>query len=149
MKSLRQTSKTEIHFDGIDLALCVIDDANKKLSFSGAFNSLYIIRNNRLLEVKGDRMPIGFYLADFNTFDKQDFDIIEGDRYYLFTDGYISQPGGKEGKKLNKGRYKQLLLDIHKRPFPEQRKELESYLEKWIEGYDQMDDILVMGFSID
>ena len=149
IKSLHQTNKDEIHFDGIDLALCAIDQEKRKISFSGAFNSLYIIRNRKLLEIKGDRMPIGFYLGEYESFSEHEIDIQEGDKYFLFTDGYLSQPGGESGSQLNKKRFKQLLLDVAHLPPREQCLKLETYLIKWIGEYDQMDDILIMGFTLE
>ena len=45
--------------DGIDLAFCAYDYENRTLEYAGAFNPLYIIRNNEILEVKGDRIIVG------------------------------------------------------------------------------------------
>ena len=39
--------------DGIDLAFCAYDYRNHILEYAGAFNPLYIIRNNEIIEVKG------------------------------------------------------------------------------------------------
>src|ERR1051326_3500674 len=48
--------------DGMDLALCMLDRANMKLEFSGANNPVYIIREGKLTEIKGDKQPIGHFL---------------------------------------------------------------------------------------
>lgn len=149
IKSLHQTNKDEIHFDGIDIALCTIDLEEKKISFAGAFNSLYIVRDGRLLEIKGDRMPIGFYLGESESFTKHEVDIMAGDKFFLFTDGYLSQPGGESGRQLNKKRFKQLLIDTAHLPHKDQCLKLETNLIKWIGENDQMDDILIIGFSLD
>jgi serine phosphatase RsbU (regulator of sigma subunit) len=45
--------------DGMDIGLCVIDKKAKKLTYAGAFFPLYLIRNDSLIEIKGDKIIIG------------------------------------------------------------------------------------------
>ncbi|MEZ5011170.1 MAG: hypothetical protein R2744_06015 [Bacteroidales bacterium] len=45
--------------DGMDIGLCTIDVRTKKLEYAGAFFPLYIIRDNKLTEIKGDRLSVG------------------------------------------------------------------------------------------
>lgn len=50
---------------GIDIALCAIDTKTKMMQYSGAFNSLYLIKDvngePKLIETRADRMPVGFF----------------------------------------------------------------------------------------
>lgn len=50
---------------GWTLPSCMIDLETKIAQFSGAYNPFFLIRNNELTIVKGDRMPIGVYPRDF------------------------------------------------------------------------------------
>lgn len=63
--SLRQHGQAEESKDGIDMALCVIDEKNKALQYAGANNPMYLIRDSngtpKLTEFKADRMPLGYY----------------------------------------------------------------------------------------
>ncbi|MDB4534468.1 hypothetical protein N9242_06295 [Vicingaceae bacterium] len=51
-------SETSIS-DGIDIALCSLNINTRELQYSGANNSLYLIRDNELIETKSDKQPIG------------------------------------------------------------------------------------------
>ena len=86
------------------MALCVIDEKNKVLQYSGANNPLYLIKDKNgtpeLTEFKADRMPLGYYQGKFKTFTNNDIQLEFGDVFYLFSDGFVDQKGGKEGKKF-------------------------------------------------
>jgi hypothetical protein len=51
------------------------------------------------------------------------------------------------GKKFMKGKFKELLLDIHKKPLEEQKKILGVTHHNWRGKTFQTDDMLVMGFQ--
>jgi hypothetical protein len=44
--------------------------------------------------------------------------------------------------------FRNLLLDIHRKPMPEQKRILDQSLEHWRGEEDQVDDILVMGMRV-
>ncbi|KKL18814.1 hypothetical protein LCGC14_2471760, partial [marine sediment metagenome] len=75
ISSLGQTGEEGEAQDGMDMALCVIDTNAMKIQYSGAYNPLYIIRNNELLEFKPDKMPIGIYREKSKPFSNHDIDI--------------------------------------------------------------------------
>ena len=78
-------------------------------------------------------------------FEDYEVEIKNGDVIYLFSDGYADQLGGKRGRKFMKGRFKELLLEIHREPMGKQKKILKKTIEKWRGDIFQVDDILVMG----
>jgi serine phosphatase RsbU (regulator of sigma subunit) len=148
--SLRQNEKRENIADGINMALCIIDTENNKIEYSGAYNSLLIVRNTNkltdIIEFKGDRQPVAMHIEE-NTFTSKEFDLIENDTLYLFTDGYIDQFGGEEGKKFKLKNFKELLLEINEMPLAEQKQILDKKLTNWIDDDDQLDDILILGLK--
>jgi serine phosphatase RsbU (regulator of sigma subunit)/Tfp pilus assembly protein PilF len=146
--SLHQTGEEGETQDGMDLALCVINNNKTKLQYSGAYNPLFLIRDNELIEYKADKMPIGIYKEKTGSFTNHEIDIREGDTYYIFSDGYVDQFGGPKAKKFMAGKFKDLLLSIFLKPMKEQKEILEKTLEDWKGEIDQIDDILVMGFKI-
>ena len=128
-------SETDIK-DGMDIALCSLDfqphpappgrdfkeeglsnapsplsfgeGQGVRLSYSGAGNSLYHIRENNLKEyspdlsaetsfvlkeVKADKQPIGKF-AYRKPFTNHTIQLQKGDSVYIFTDGYADQFGG-------------------------------------------------------
>jgi len=145
IKSLRQTGKTDEARDGMEIALCVVDFEKKKLQYSGAFRPLYLIRDNELMELKGDTMPIGFYDDDDSSFKNEELNFLENDIIYMFSDGYVDQLGGPDRKTFKSGKFKQLLIDIHKKPLQEQKRILEFQFDEWKNNNEQIDDIMVMG----
>ena len=134
--------------DGMDIALCILDKDRKNLQYSGAFHPLYQIRNSTLTEYKPDLMPIGIYFRREKPFKTNSIRTARGDCYYIFSDGYADQFGGEKRKKFLARSFKKLLLSIHDKPMQEQREILLETLRQWMEGYEQVDDILVVGFRI-
>ena len=147
IKSLRQTGKADEARDGMEIALCVVDFEKKKLQYSGAFRPLYLIRDNELMEFKGDSMPIGFYDDEDSSFRNEEVNLIENDIIYMFSDGYVDQLGGPDRKTFKSGKFKQLLINIHKKPLQEQKEILENQFEEWRSKIEQIDDIIVMGIK--
>jgi ligand-binding sensor domain-containing protein/serine phosphatase RsbU (regulator of sigma subunit) len=147
-KSLRQTGKKDEAKEGMDIALCVLNQKKKCLQYAGAYNPLYLLRNSELKQFKADRMPIGIYYKEKESFTNHIVSLQESDVIYLFSDGYVDQFGGNNGKKFLHKQFKNLILDIHRKPMDEQRLALDITLEKWMGDYEQVDDILIMGFRI-
>ena len=134
--------------DGMDIALCILNKEKKSLQYSGAFHPLYLIRNGNLSEYKPDLMPIGIYIRKEKPFKSHNIRTAKGDCYYIFSDGYADQFGGENRKKFLARSFKKLLLSIHNKPIEEQREILFETLKQWMDGYEQVDDILVIGFRI-
>ncbi len=133
--------------DGIDLAFCAYDYKKRTLEYAGAFNPVYIIRNNEILEVKGDRIIVGpDYGIYRGPFHNRSVQLERDDVLYMFSDGYPDQFGGPEGKKFKYRRFRHLLMSIHKLPMEEQYRKLEENINEWMGSrYDQIDDQLVIG----
>lgn len=136
--------------DGMDVALCVIDKANKKIQYAGAFNPLYIIRDNKIIEIKADRFSVGLDESDFGKqrFHNNELDYLENDMIYLFSDGYADQFGGPEGKKFKYRRFRHLLLTYHQLSLDKQKEYLHKSIMEWKGDLDQVDDILLMGIKL-
>jgi serine phosphatase RsbU (regulator of sigma subunit) len=135
--------------DGMDLALCVFPPERNKLYFAGANNPLIIIRNNEIIKIKGDKLPIGAYEGTGEvTFTNHEIEIMPGDCLYLFSDGYADQFGGENDKKFLISRFLKLLLEIHKHPLDEQKRILQDTLDRWMGKNSQVDDILVIGIKV-
>jgi len=137
--------------DGMDVAFCSIDKKDMILEYSGAFNPLYLIRDNKITEIKGDRFAIGLDETNFkeHTFKNHFIPIQRGDIIYIFSDGFADQFGGPDGKKYKYRRFRHLLLNLHQLPMEKQHEILENNVMEWRGGQDQVDDILVIGIKID
>ncbi|OJJ19223.1 hypothetical protein BKI52_20645 [marine bacterium AO1-C] len=136
--------------DGMDIAICVIDKAQRKLEFAGAKNPLIYTQNGTLGELKGDRTSIGgIQRPGFMSYTKHTLSLKSDQTFYIFSDGYQDQMGGPKGRKLmRRGLYK-LLAENQHLPLNQQYKVLEESFEDWKgQGYEQLDDVLLMGFRI-
>jgi ligand-binding sensor domain-containing protein/serine phosphatase RsbU (regulator of sigma subunit) len=137
--------------DGMDVAFCSIDKKDMILEFAGAFNPLYLIRDNKIMEVKGDRFAIGLDETNFReqTFKNHIIPIQKDDIVYIFSDGFSDQFGGPDGKKYKYRRFRHLLLNLHQLPMEKQHEILENNVMEWRGEQEQVDDILVIGIKID
>ena len=131
--------------DGMDIALCTL--RGNELSFAGANNPLWIIRNGELLETRGDSQPIGRF-DQSKPFTTHEFELQKGDTIYIFSDGFADQFGGEKGKKFKKLNFKKLLLSIEDKPIAEHKKIIEETFDSWKGELEQIDDVCVMGVRV-
>lgn len=124
--------------DGMDIAL--ISFGNKQLNFAGANQSIYILREKELIELKGNKQPIG--LSDNNEdFTEIKFELIKGDRLILYSDGLVDQFGGEEGKKLKSKNLKIWLIESSNLSLEDQKELIANKLNTFKQNYEQTDDI--------
>jgi serine phosphatase RsbU (regulator of sigma subunit) len=146
-EALHQSDKDYSYNNGMDIAICVINRKERKMQYSGANSPLYLVRNNKLIEYKPTRNPIGLTPLEI-PFSNHEIEYTDDDIFYLFSDGYMDQFGGDDGKKFRSRRFKHLLLELHNKPFESQKDHLKLSLVKWQGNkYDQVDDIMIFGFK--
>ncbi len=135
--------------DGMDVAFCAFDKKKNTVEFAGAYNPLYIIRDNKIIEIKADRFSIGLTEQDGEkkNFTNHEIEIQKNDVFYMFSDGYVDQFGGPEGKKFKFRRFRHLLLSNHKLALADQREQLEKSIDAWKGTNEQVDDILIIGIK--
>jgi len=133
--------------DGMDIALCHYDPKTKMLQYAGANNSIFIIRDAELIEIKSDKQPIGKFIHA-KPFTNQEFQMQKDDLLYLFSDGFADQFGGEKGKKLKSQTFKEILVQNRNKSMEEQRILLEKYFDQWRGELEQIDDVCVMGIRI-
>jgi serine phosphatase RsbU (regulator of sigma subunit) len=148
IQSLHQKGLMGENQDGMDITALIIDHKKNNLQFAGANNPLFQIRNDELIEHKPDKMPIGIHGKVMVPFTNHEIIFEKGDVLYTFSDGYADQFGGPLGKKFMIKKFKDKLLDLHKKPMNLQKKELVETLENWMANTRQVDDILVMGIRL-
>ncbi|MFN0050327.1 MAG: PP2C family protein-serine/threonine phosphatase [Cytophagales bacterium] len=150
IRTLHQDSENAISNDGMDMSLCIIDIDENIIHFAGANNPLYIIRNTELVQIQCDKRSIGLQknLRPFE-FNNHVMEILQGDKYYMFSDGFASQFGGVNGgEKLKFNRFREILLKTAHLPFLQQRTAIYAELKLWQNTTEQTDDIMLIGFSV-
>jgi serine phosphatase RsbU (regulator of sigma subunit) len=169
VNSLHQTNEIGKSKDGIDISICRIDFDNYKLEYSGAYNPIYIVREDPgnfahdlshqavkidkfgsklLIEIKADNNPIGISHKMLRNYALHKFKLEKEDVIYLFSDGYADQFGGKLRLKYLYSRFKSFLASISSLPMDKQHDEINNEFLVWKGTEKQIDDILVMGVRI-
>lgn len=143
----KHASKDSIVRDGMDAVLFAINFNKLTLSFAGANNSLYIVRDKEIIELKPDKQPIGAYEAQ-QSFTNYAFQLQKGDTIYATTDGYIDQFGGHEGKKLKSKKFKEKLVECVDLPIEQQKEFLSTFFNNWKGSLEQLDDVCILGVKI-
>ncbi len=136
--------------DGMDMTLCAINQDKMELQFAGANNSIYIVRNKELIEIKPDKMAIGGDHENHHSksFTNNIIKLQKDDNIYMFTDGYADQFGGELGKKFKYKSFQKLLLEIQDNTMDEQKHILHYHFQQWKGDLEQTDDILIIGIRI-
>jgi serine phosphatase RsbU (regulator of sigma subunit) len=157
-KNLRMALKqdhTEID-DGMDVCLIRIErekdksgrkNGKAKILFSGARRPLYVLNNQGIEMIRGDRKTIGGRYNAEQEFTNQEFILSEGDRIYLTTDG-ITDQNSPEREKFGINRLKEVLFRTFHLSIEEQKRFLEEELLGFMKYEKQRDDITVMGVQI-
>jgi serine phosphatase RsbU (regulator of sigma subunit) len=131
--------------DGMDISLCALN--GNQLKWAGANNPLWIIRNGELIEYAPNKQPIG-KVDNPVPFTTHHIELQQGDRLYIFSDGYADQFGGEKGKKFKAANLKKLLLSIQHESMEQQKTILQQTFNQWKANLEQVDDVLVMGVSV-
>jgi len=133
-------------FDGMDLALCVIDEKNKTISYAGAYRPFYYFSNNQFSEIHGDRKSIGDKRKQIN-YKTNTLKYEHGFSFYLFTDGIIDQ-NNTDGVKFGSRKFKELLNKINPHSCKEKYANIVSELKSHQGNEVQRDDISLIGINL-
>jgi serine phosphatase RsbU (regulator of sigma subunit) len=139
--------------DGMDMALCVWHKNTNVLEYAGANNPAWIIRPikdtraHEILELKANRMPVGYHY-DTKEFTSLKFQLQKDDAIYLFTDGFVDQFGGPDGKKYKTKKFKEMLLSIQHLNMKDQALMINKEFNDWRGNNEQIDDLCLVGIKV-
>lgn len=166
--ALKQKGEVEEQKDGMDINLCVIDTSSNEMQFAGGYNPCWIIPNpayseqrvivpelkaedifndGSLIQLKGDKMPIAIH-KHMKPFTNHLVQLYPGDQLYIMSDGYEDQFGGTSGRKFMVKALRELVIANGQLPMEQQKQQLEQTLREWMNGYEQLDDITMLGIRI-
>ncbi len=146
IRSLKQKTQEDTN-DGMDVGIIHVNMNTLKITFAGAYQSLYWM-NGKLNVVKGDRQPIGGLHHDGDRIFQNHFvNINKGDCIYLASDGFADQFGGPQNKKFLSHRLVNLLETNHKYSMQAQSHLYDQTFEEWRGGTEQIDDVSVLGIK--
>ena len=134
--------------DGMDISLLAVSRKNLyDAQWAGANNPLWYIKSNELIEIKGDKQPIGLF-DGAKPFTSHLLSFAKGDMIFLFTDGYADQFGGPKAKKFKYKQFKEVLTSISSNDAPNQVSVLEEKFNAWKGNLEQVDDVCIIGIRL-
>ncbi len=133
--------------DGMDGILLCINKVTKEITYSAAYNAPVLIRDNEIIELPKDKMPIGKGERP-EGFKLYTIQAKPGDSLYLYTDGYADQFGGPKGKKFKSKNLNELLLSINELSLTDREKEIDQTFLNWKGSLEQVDDVCVIGIKL-
>jgi len=140
----------------MDIAFCALNPHTGELDYAGANNSLYLVKDKQLTEIKADKKPIGKYFLE-HSFENKKVKPEKGSMIYLFSDGFAHQFGGPGGKKYKYNRFRDFLVSIADFSLHEQKNRLAEEFDRWCtspdengvkQNFEQLDDVCVIGIRI-
>lgn len=146
---LRQDNRN--NNDGMDIALLAYNRAKGTMEFAGAMNPVYYVQNDEIKVIKGNKYPIGgYHYSKKRVYTKHQIDIAKPTVFYMTSDGFQDQFGGRRNRKFGASRLRKFLLAGHDKGFKTQKKELDTAFKDWMnEGKErQIDDVMVVGFQV-
>jgi sigma-B regulation protein RsbU (phosphoserine phosphatase) len=147
-KALKQ-DKDNPRYDGMDIALCMVDRLSREIQFAGANRHLVHFRGREMELVKGNKFGIGgLYFESEEEYTNHKISYDHGDIIYMFTDGYADQFGGSRGKRMMTRNLFKILHRSMSFGLEEQEKVLSYWLDRWQRNLEQTDDILLMGVQL-
>ena len=141
------------NLDGMDMALCAFTRTGEglQIEFSGARRPLWYVKKGerRAAVLPGDRKSIGGGLggADQAHFTVQHLMLQPGDRFYLFTDGYMDQ-NNPNRQKFGRQLFKSLLEANGDLNLGQQHELLLAAQQEFAQGAPQRDDITMLGIEV-
>jgi serine phosphatase RsbU (regulator of sigma subunit) len=134
--------------DGMDVALCVLttEGDRVRVRFSGARRPLHYFSDDRLHEVRGDRMAIG-QTEFYGPFNQHEIWLAPGDTLYLATDGWTDAVNPKR-VKFGLHYFREMLTEGAYLPLARQQEMFEVMLDEFAQGAPQRDDLLLLGVKV-
>lgn len=146
-KVLDRNRITKFSTDGLDISLIILDKETKKIEFSGANQCVLVCTDNETIQLKGDRMPVGAFINE-RSFSNTTITLEENSKIFMYTDGFADQFGGHRGKKIHSAQLRKMIREHYPKPLGEMKTELDDHFEQWKAGWEQTDDVLMIGFNV-
>ncbi|ANQ48336.1 tetratricopeptide repeat protein [Flammeovirga yaeyamensis] len=140
------SQKKSGNMDGMEIGICLIDTYQNIIKFSGAGMSMTIVENEGHEIVKGNQRGVGGVYS-FSTSSTHTFEFDNSKMFFLYSDGYADQFGGPKGKKLKSPNFRKILEACYQLPVKDQKKFLSTQFDAWKGDEDQVDDVMVIGFT--
>ncbi|AZQ61829.1 tetratricopeptide repeat protein [Flammeovirga pectinis] len=135
------------NMDGMDVAVCYIDKSTSTIDFAGAGMSMTIVENNTHQIIKGSSRGVGG-VSTFASTETHSFNMGTDKMFFLYSDGFADQFGGTKGKKLKSPNFRKILEACYQIPVKDQKLFIKTQFDSWKGEEEQVDDVMVIGFTM-
>ncbi len=125
--------------DGMELMLCIFNQKDQTISIASANRPALLVKDNEIIEIKGDKKSIGGSLSLHKPFSLQRYHIEKGMQLYVFSDGSTDQFGGNSRRKFTHKRLKELVLEMQPLPMEKQHQLFDQRMNQWRGNVEQLD----------
>lgn len=143
-----QNNETEVT-ESADTAFLEIDLENKVMTYASGKTRIVLLRKKEVIGLKKDNETVGGIHNEATGFTDHQVQLQQGDRIFLFSDGYIDQFGGRYNKKLGSKRLRTMLEKTSVFDMDTQAMLLREYILHWKGENNQTDDISMIGLEIE
>jgi serine phosphatase RsbU (regulator of sigma subunit) len=147
--SLANGSK-DARFDaGFDAAICIVDLQSRRLRYAGGGIPLLVLDSNSgdMRVVKG----AGFGIDAIGSGPQpatQEIELRPGLRFYLASDGLVTQPGSASRVGFGWTRLTEILRDTRGLPISKQNERVWASFREFSGDAEQRDDVTLIGFAV-
>lgn len=152
--SLHQDTEYALSDDGLDAAICFLKPKETYMTssfglvFAGARLSLFHVHNGEVSVIKGDRQSIGYKRSDLDfEYTNHMIRIEKGISFYMTSDGFADQLGGKKRRRFGTKRFKKLLEKCSYLSFEKQRSLMLKAFNEYKGKNERQDDVTMVGFG--
>lgn len=148
-KRLGQDNPTAATNDGLDMGICVLNRQKRVIEFAGAGIDLYHINRDRdATRIKGQKHSLGYRDSD-SSLDWISHSVFyeEGDVFLMFSDGFVTQPGGPNATALGHNRLIEGLSSVKDVNPRELLYELKKLFLDWHGLEARRDDVTLIIFA--
>ncbi|MBF0427707.1 MAG: transporter substrate-binding domain-containing protein [Magnetococcales bacterium] len=146
--ALGQHIKEGASNDGVELGVCYLEPGQPNLIFAGARFSLFVVNNDTVQEIKGNKSGMGYRGVAWNVeFSNNQIPLCPDWRYYMTSDGLIDQVSGSLRRGFSKQRFIKLLEELRPVAIGEHGHRIKEALIAFQGEESRRDDVSVVGFQ--
>jgi serine phosphatase RsbU (regulator of sigma subunit) len=131
--------------DGMDLSLIHVNKATRSCTLASARRPVLMISGNEMREIRASKFSLGGMVGGVKNFHEEMVAFGKEDLLFMYTDGFTDQFGGPKGKKYSSRRLREFILSIRNDTAQVQKQKLSEEFSTWSSGFDQVDDVCVVG----
>jgi DNA-binding response OmpR family regulator len=130
---------------GFDLLLCSFNLDKKYLQYSGINIPVYVIKNNKLVELKSDKRGMDEKNIKFTNHKVQ---LAKGDQIYILNDGFNEKKSSFAETSYISDELIRIVGKIYKKEMVKQKELLNKTFISWKKDLKQINDILALGIKV-